>query len=258
MDFDTFKKRAGESGQKVGLLSKSAFAKTIAMIPDDEKVLWIGVTYATKINGVEGSIVVTENTFYGKIPQLDKSLQSLTISRAAIEDIIFPQGKEKMFKAKTTQGEVDIGNINEMPDKLAALRDLFNKSRNSAQIVITAPIPSSDAASSDSTYDTHVEESKTQSEVEEFYATYAAIKNAPPVETKARCPKCNSDNIQPLATTKGKTQGFGLGKAAIGGLALGPLGLAAGVIGMGKGKTTSEIVWVCSSCGNQFKKPKKA
>lgn len=66
------------------------------------------------------------------------------------------------------------------------------------------------------------------------------------------CPKCNSNDILPVSQIKGKTQGFGLGKAAVGGLVLGPIGLAAGAIGMGKGKTKSEVVWVCKNCGNQF------
>lgn len=74
------------------------------------------------------------------------------------------------------------------------------------------------------------------------------IENASGIE----CPKCGSHNVLPISQVKGKTKGFGLGKAAVGGLALGPAGLAAGVIGMGKGKTTSEIVWVCKNCGNQF------
>jgi len=44
--------------------------------------------------------------------------------------------------------------------------------------------------------------------------------------------------------------------AAVGGLVLDPIGLAAGVIGMGKGKTNTDIIWVCKSCGHQTNKPK--
>jgi tellurium resistance protein TerD len=68
----------------------------------------------------------------------------------------------------------------------------------------------------------------------------------------------NSDNIEPVPVTTGKTKGFGLGKAAVGGLALGPVGLAAGVIGMGKGKTKTDIMWICKSCGKQFNRPEKS
>jgi hypothetical protein len=77
-------------------------------------------------------------------------------------------------------------------------------------------------------------------------------------EKKLCCPKYSSDNIEPMPIATGKTKGFGLGKAAVGGLALGPIGLAAGVIGMGKGKTKTEIMWICKSCGKQFNKPEKA
>jgi uncharacterized C2H2 Zn-finger protein len=71
-------------------------------------------------------------------------------------------------------------------------------------------------------------------------------------ESGLSCPKCGSNDVLPVSQTKGKTKGFGLGKAAVGGIAFGPIGLAAGAIGMGKGKTKSEIVWVCKNCGNQF------
>jgi tellurium resistance protein TerD len=83
-------------------------------------------------------------------------------------------------------------------------------------------------------------------------------KKAAEAEKKLRCPKCNSDNIEPVPVTTGKTKGFGIGKAAVGGLALGPVGLAAGVIGMGKGKTKTNIMWICKSCGKQFNKPGKS
>jgi tellurium resistance protein TerD len=92
----------------------------------------------------------------------------------------------------------------------------------------------------------------------EKYTQEQEAKKAAEAEKKLRCPKCNSDNIEPMPVTKGKTKGFGLGKAAVGGLALGPVGLAAGVIGMGKGKTKTDIMWICKSCGKQFDKPKKS
>jgi tellurium resistance protein TerD len=91
----------------------------------------------------------------------------------------------------------------------------------------------------------------------EEYTKQQEAKKAAEAEKKLRCPKCKSDNIEPMPVTTGKTKGFGLGKAAVGGLALGPVGLAAGVIGMGKGKTKTDIMWVCKSCGKQFSKPEK-
>lgn len=54
------------------------------------------------------------------------------------------------------------------------------------------------------------------------------------------CPKCGSTHL-----TANK-KGFGIGKAAVGGLALGPWGLLAGGIGKNKVKVT------CLKCGYQF------
>lgn len=56
-----------------------------------------------------------------------------------------------------------------------------------------------------------------------------------------KCPKCFSTQL-----TAGK-KGFGLGKAAVGGLLLGPVGLLGGALGSNKVKIT------CLNCGHQFK-----
>lgn len=61
----------------------------------------------------------------------------------------------------------------------------------------------------------------------------------------AKCPKCNSIEI-----TTG-SQGFGAGKAVVGAVAVGPLGLVAGAVG--KNKTMNR----CGSCGNTWN-PAKA
>lgn len=55
------------------------------------------------------------------------------------------------------------------------------------------------------------------------------------------CPACGSSQL-----TAGK-KGFGLGKAAVGGLLLGPLGLLGGAIGKNK------VLITCLKCGHQWK-----
>ena len=59
------------------------------------------------------------------------------------------------------------------------------------------------------------------------------------------CPKCHSTSI-----TANK-KGFGAGKALVGAVAVGPLGLLAGGIGSGNVEVT------CLKCGNKFKPGKK-
>ena len=56
-----------------------------------------------------------------------------------------------------------------------------------------------------------------------------------------RCPRCGS------AQLTANKKGFGLGKAAAGGLLLGPVGLLGGFIGSSKVKIT------CLKCGHTWK-----
>ncbi|MEK4509482.1 hypothetical protein [Paenibacillus sp. FSL K6-2524] len=59
-------------------------------------------------------------------------------------------------------------------------------------------------------------------------------------EDLIKCPKCKSTQI-----TAGN-KGFGLGKAAVGGLILGPVGLLGGIVGSKKVKIT------CLKCGHNW------
>ena len=60
-----------------------------------------------------------------------------------------------------------------------------------------------------------------------------------------RCPKCNSNQI-----TAGN-KGYGLGKAALGGFLLGPLGLMGGLLG------SKKIMITCLKCGHKWEAGKQ-
>lgn len=59
-------------------------------------------------------------------------------------------------------------------------------------------------------------------------------------KSEIRCPKCGSNQF--VAGNKG----FGLGKAAVGGLLLGPVGLLGGFVGSG------QVMLNCLRCGNRW------
>ena len=60
-------------------------------------------------------------------------------------------------------------------------------------------------------------------------------------EEPVRCPRCRSTQLS------ANKKGFGLGKAAAGGLLLGPVGLLGGFLGRSKVKIT------CLKCGYTWK-----
>jgi hypothetical protein len=62
----------------------------------------------------------------------------------------------------------------------------------------------------------------------------------PDGSTPICCPKCGSMSLN------ASKKGFGAGKAAVGALLLGPLGLAAGAIGSG------DVTITCLKCGKQW------
>lgn len=65
-------------------------------------------------------------------------------------------------------------------------------------------------------------------------------------ETPVRCPRCGKNfTMRPDGESKG---GVSVGKAAVGGLLLGPIGLLAGALG--KKKT----IFVCINCGYTIEK----
>lgn len=63
-----------------------------------------------------------------------------------------------------------------------------------------------------------------------------------PSYTELKCPKCGSTNLT------ANNKGFGLGKAAVDGILLGPVGLLGGLVG------SKKAVFICLKCGKQFQK----
>ncbi len=60
------------------------------------------------------------------------------------------------------------------------------------------------------------------------------------MKSEIRCPKCGSNQLA------AGNKGFGLGKAAVGGLLLGPVGLLGGFVGSG------QVMLSCLRCGNRW------
>ncbi|ALJ24022.1 hypothetical protein AO203_09705 [Lactobacillus gallinarum] len=67
------------------------------------------------------------------------------------------------------------------------------------------------------------------------------LRNKPP-----HCPKCKSTNVQAVGQHK---KGFSLGKAVVGSVLTGGIGVLAGFAG----KKTKKIDMICMNCGNKFK-----
>jgi predicted RNA-binding Zn-ribbon protein involved in translation (DUF1610 family) len=68
-----------------------------------------------------------------------------------------------------------------------------------------------------------------------------------------KCPKCGSENISSVSEINTETKGFGCCKGGLGAIIFGPIGWLCGLCGMGKGKTTSDVLHVCNNCGNKFR-----
>ena len=62
---------------------------------------------------------------------------------------------------------------------------------------------------------------------------------------KIKCPSCGSLNFEAVASSK---KSLSLGKAAVGGVLLGPLGVVGGAMLGKRGKPT----FVCHDCGNTW------
>ena len=71
------------------------------------------------------------------------------------------------------------------------------------------------------------------------------IDSTPNLEDSIKCPKCGSTQI-----TAGN-KGFGFGKAAIGAVALGPVGLLGGLIG------SKKVIVTCLNCGHKWQAGKE-
>ena len=61
-----------------------------------------------------------------------------------------------------------------------------------------------------------------------------------------KCPKCKSTNVQAVGQHKKE---FSVGKAVIGGVLTGGVGVLAGFAG----KKTKKVDMICMNCGKQFK-----
>ncbi|MCL2128511.1 MAG: hypothetical protein FWH38_09670 [Treponema sp.] len=67
------------------------------------------------------------------------------------------------------------------------------------------------------------------------------------------CPRCNSINVQAVSEVRSETKGFGCCQGLIGYILLGPIGWLCGLCGMGEGRTTTNVLWVCNNCGYKFR-----
>ena len=68
-----------------------------------------------------------------------------------------------------------------------------------------------------------------------------------------RCPRCGGSNCTAIVETNTSGKDFSVGKGCCGFTLLGPIGILCGACGKGK-QTTSTTYWMCSSCGNKFRK----
>jgi tellurium resistance protein TerD len=80
---------------------------------------------------------------------------------------------------------------------------------------------------------------------EEVNIPYRSTPKAAPSDNSVKCPRCGSTQIS------SGNKGFGLGKAAAGGLLLGPVGLLGGLVG------SKKIMVTCLKCGHKWEAGKR-
>jgi len=73
------------------------------------------------------------------------------------------------------------------------------------------------------------------------YAAKHGRRQVENMSNEVKCPSCGSTQIS------AGNKGFGLGKAAAGGILLGPVGLLGGLVG------SKKVMVTCLNCGKQWK-----
>jgi hypothetical protein len=80
---------------------------------------------------------------------------------------------------------------------------------------------------------------------EHHVVTQPPISQPKPEDDLIKCPRCNSTQLH------AGDKGFGLGKAAAGGILLGPVGLLGGLIG------SKKVMVTCFKCGHKWQAGKR-
>ena len=67
------------------------------------------------------------------------------------------------------------------------------------------------------------------------------------------CPRCGSQNIENVVTSKTDTKGLGGAIACCGHILLGWLGFLRGLCRIGESATKAKTKFMCKNCGKRFK-----